>query len=278
MNITQEQLKISIREIATDLGVRVPQVQNLLCQERFIARIATLPEGDKFVWKGGSLILRAYRYLPKPRYTIDIDLMLMGQSLTDVPKLIHNAMNIDLDDGLKFISLTHTPMKRDLPYGGDRYEIKWTLFGKPGVQALRIDISAGDVVEPVVVKSDDIFLLPKISETVSLKVYPKEFILAEKLETLANFKTGSTRSKDLIDVWTLFKSGIDPQYAKKAIEDCFRRRKTSLDVEALKTILDNEIFQQAMEQQIKKKFATLSLPPLKKMFEEISTTLTTILE
>ena len=42
---------------------------------------------------------------------------------------------------------------------------------------------------------------------ISFQVYPPEFILAEKLETIIRFGTGNTRVKDFIDLDILIKSG-----------------------------------------------------------------------
>lgn len=67
--------KHKIVEVARKLGLRLPQLQLLIAQDGFMARLASLKEGKLFVWKGGSLMLRAYRHLQNPRFTTDIDLL-----------------------------------------------------------------------------------------------------------------------------------------------------------------------------------------------------------
>lgn len=54
MNWNQKTIKETLTHRAKSLGIRRPQAQNLLAQERFIARLAKTEFGTKFVWKGGS--------------------------------------------------------------------------------------------------------------------------------------------------------------------------------------------------------------------------------
>jgi hypothetical protein len=104
----------------------------LLCQERFLARLGSIAEGSAFIWKAGSLILRLYRTEGQPRYTIDVDFSISGISTDCVRGVIEKAMAINLQDGFAFTSITAQLMERDLPYGGDRYELDWTFFFKAG--------------------------------------------------------------------------------------------------------------------------------------------------
>lgn len=68
--------KSKIVERSKKLGLKLPQLQLLIAQDGFMARLARLKEGKLFVWKGGSLVLRAYRHLQKPRFTTDVDLLM----------------------------------------------------------------------------------------------------------------------------------------------------------------------------------------------------------
>lgn len=216
MKLNEQTAKQKIRDIAKSIGLKVPQTEILLAQERFMARLGTIPEGKHFVWKGGSLILRLYRTLPKPRFTIDLDLLVRGYNVSDVIILLKKATETDLSDGFQFHEISQTEMKRDTPYGGTRYRITWSFFKKPRSQTLDIDVCAGDAVEPRRVVSKDIFLIDIDQIPVSFQVYPAEFIFAEKLETVFKFKTGNTRVKDFIDLWTLSQSNLDIDAAEAA--------------------------------------------------------------
>ena len=143
----------------------------LLCQERFLARLGSIPEGRAFIWKGGSLIVRLYRTVAIPRYTIDVDLTVGGISSDSVRGVLEKAMRIDLGDGFVFTGITAHSMERDTPYGGERFELDWRFFSKGSSRKLRIDACAGDVVDPTTIGSREVFLLPFGSENIELKVH-----------------------------------------------------------------------------------------------------------
>jgi hypothetical protein len=56
--------------------------------------------------------------------------------------VLEKAMAIDLQDGFAFTSIIAQPMERDLPYGGDRYELDWTFFSKQGARKLKSEFRA----------------------------------------------------------------------------------------------------------------------------------------
>lgn len=72
--MNERELTLKIGQLAKSLKLRTPEVQMLLCQERFLAILGSIPKGRAFIWKGGSLIVRLYRTVTVPRYTIDVDL------------------------------------------------------------------------------------------------------------------------------------------------------------------------------------------------------------
>lgn len=191
---------------AKELGLRMPQVQLLLAQERFLARVATADKDQKLVWKGGSLVLRQYTALKKPRFTSDLDFLARGIAFEEAEELLLAAAKIDLKDGFQFLGVTKSEMERDTPYGGSRFEIAWSFQKKPQSEPLRIDLCAGDDVDPKKLDLQEIYLLQDENDGLSISVYLAEFIFAEKLETLVRFGTGNTRLKDFIDLWNFARS------------------------------------------------------------------------
>lgn len=268
MNWNQKTMKETLAHRAKSLGIRMPQAQNLLAQERFIARLAKTEFGTKFVWKGGSLILRAYSTLEIPRYTVDLDFLAKGILISDVKNVFNEAVKVHLDDGFIFKDITTVPMERDLTYGGERFEIAWTLFGKHNSEALKIDVAAGDIVKEKNIQMSDLFLCPDADETLSFLVYPREFIIAEKLETVVNFGTGNTRVKDLIDLWTL-KQNISVQDLIPAIEQCFKNRKTTLNWNEIKEIFSDDAYVQFVGEAMQRNYLYLKLPETKVMLKEL---------
>lgn len=263
MKINEATAKSKIREIADKIGLKIPQIEILLAQERFMARLGTVEEGKHFVWKGGSLLLRLYRSIPTPRFTIDLDLLVRGFKVDDVSSLLEKVAAVNLGDGFRFTQITHTPMKRETPYGGTRYKLTWTFFGKSRSQTLDIDVCAGDAVDPKKISSKDIFLIDIDPTAVSFNVYPAEYIFAEKLETIFRFKTGNTRVKDFVDLYSLSVGQLDQGALVRAIKKCFQTRNTILDAKLLEQILTDDGFLEDLETRRHRHFANLELPHMK---------------
>ena len=265
------QLRDKLGKTAKSMGLRMPQMQLLLCQERFLARLATLEESKYFVWKGGSLIIRQYQALEVPRYTVDIDLLAKGFQVSEVKAVFQKACNQNLNDSFSFINIEQTQMVRDTPYGGDRFEIDWMLFNKPHSEKLRIDVCTGDDVSPKILTSNELFLFPQEGEKLSLAVYPREFIFAEKLETVIRFGTGNTRLKDIIDLWALIQSGIDMDSLNQAVKRCFACRKSTWSAAQFSVIMSDQTYIQIMEQASIRRYSHLKLPDLNQMILDIKT-------
>lgn len=266
-------LRDRLAERAKTLGLRMPQVQLLLAQERFLARVATADRDQKLVWKGGSLVLRQYTALKIPRFTSDLDFLARGIAFEEAEELLMAAMKADLKDEFQFSKATKSEMERDTPYGGSRFEISWSFQKKPQSEPLRIDLCSGDDVDPRKVDLQEIYLLEDESDGLSISVYPAEFIFAEKLETLVRFGTGNTRLKDFIDLWNftqLAGEKFSAEKCAKAIERCFTRRGTVMAPNRWEKILGDHEFQEIMEEARQRNFPNLPVPEVPTMFKEIA--------
>lgn len=266
----QQSIRDALIIKSKEMGFRLPQMQMLLAQERFLARLYSLPEGKHFIWKGGSLIIRKYSSLEIPRYTVDIDLLLKGIDYKNTLGLLQKACNINLNDGFDYSkAFIITPMERETPYGGDGYEIQWTMFGKNQSAPLRIDVATGDIVDAHTSDFFDLAILPDDGLHISTYVYPPEFIFAEKLETIFRFGAGITRAKDLIDLWSLIKFGIDETKLKISVEACFKNRNRQFSFSELQDIMEDEFFIKNMMRLFKAKFNYLNLPSFKELSSDI---------
>jgi predicted nucleotidyltransferase component of viral defense system len=253
-------IRESLVKKSKELGLRLPQMQMLLAQERFLARLLSLDEGKYFIWKGGSLFLREYSTLETPRYTVDIDLLLRGIDFKKTFNILNKACDISLEDGFEFNEIISTPMERETPYGGDRFQIKWKMFGKSQSETLKLDICAGDVVTAIKKDFSELSILSDDDLGLSVNIYPAEFIFAEKLETLFRFGTGNTRCKDLIDLWSLIKLGMDDVKLRKAVKACFDNRSQVFSQVRLEEILRDEFFIKSMRRLAEAHFSNLELP------------------
>ena len=268
---TSHEIRSRLEDLKDKFHFRLPQMQTLLCQERFLLRLYQLREGKNYIWKGGSLLVR--RYQPpnqKPRFTVDIDLEALKISIAKTENVFKKAMSIDLKDGFQFSSLSRDTMKRDTPYGGERFSIEWSLFKKHQSESLKIDVCSGDSIEPESVKANELCIIEDISN-ISFQVYPPEFIFAEKLETIIRFGTGNTRVKDFIDLDTLIKSGLNTRKLKKAVKMCFECRGREFQIKELLRILNDKDFTSVLGETLKSKreYKRLDLPDMKELLKNI---------
>ena len=97
-------IRNQLENLKNKFHFRMPQMQTLLCQERFLLRLYQLKEGKNYIWKGGSLLVRLYQPMDqKPRFTVDLDLEAWNISLIKTEKVFKNAMNVDLKDGFSLV-------------------------------------------------------------------------------------------------------------------------------------------------------------------------------
>ena len=242
---------------------KMPQMQTLLCQERFLLRLYQLK-------KRGSLLVR--RYQPpnqKPRFTVDLDLEAWKTNVSKTEEIFKKAMTVDLKDGFKFSHVKKEPMKRETPYGGERFFLNWSLFDKNRSEALKIDVCSGDLIEPETVKASELCI--EDTGNISFQIYPPEFIFAEKLETVIRFGTGNTRVKDFIDLDTLIRKGLNIQKLKKAVRMCFKCRGRDFQIEELLKILNDKDFTEFLGEVLKnkKEYERLNLPDMKFLLKNI---------
>ncbi len=125
-------------------------------------------------------------------------------------------------------SLIHPHMN----YSGVRAVIK-AYFGKIRSK-VTIDIGFGDVVEPIE-KSLPLIHLSKVAlfeSTIRLSCYPKEFIFAEKLETLVFRKQLNSRMKDFHDLHSLISLSASQPFRNlnEVLKAVFEHRQTPLNL------------------------------------------------
>jgi len=195
-------------------------------QERLLYRISISDFSDRFVLKGGLLLLCLN--MPKYRPTKDIDLLAdkIKNDIKEIENIFGEIAKIFCDDGVKFIpsSISSERIKEDADYEGIRVKIEGTL--EQAVKRLQVDIGFGDIIIPGAIKMEFPSLLvnpPKI------KVYSVESIISEKFEAMVKLAMVNSRMKDFYDVYSLsLNHNFESDKLKKALESTFRRRKTTM--------------------------------------------------
>jgi hypothetical protein len=116
-----------------------------------------------------------------------------------------------------------------LAYTGSEITLQ-AIFGATKT-AMRMDLGFGDCVESIEYSMDLTATSkgPLFDSRISLHCYPKEFIFAEKLETVIFRGGGNTRMKDFHDLYSLIRLDVlNSELARKAVQFVFHHRKTPL--------------------------------------------------
>lgn len=193
--------------------------------ERLMYRIAQSPHRREFVLKGAMLI-RAWTSEPH-RPTRDLDFL--GRGEPDILRLegIFNDIwrTPVADDGVQLEpgSIRGEEIREAQEYGGIRMKMVARL-GNARIP-IQVDIGFGDAVTPGVKEIAYPVLLDFPSPR--LYAYPRETVVAEKLQAMVLLGAANTRMKDFFDVWLLARGfTFGGATLARAIAATFRRRKT----------------------------------------------------
>jgi predicted nucleotidyltransferase component of viral defense system len=239
-------------------------------QERFLGRLAVSGFVNRFVLKGG-LLLVAYN-VERARPTRDIDFLGVGlpDDYKDVESVMRQIASVDIDDGVRFLadSIRSEMIKEDANYEGVR--IKLTAKIGSARTSIQLDLAFGDVVSPQPIHMD----YPTLLDKTSFKVlaYSRESIVAEKLEAIVRLSTFNSRMKDFYDLLFLssefeFEGGL----LQEAIMKTFTRRQTS--IASAKELFDSDLADQVGFQRLweafKRRTNLTTNIDFKGIFEEI---------
>ena len=196
--------------------------------ERFLYRLATSPFADRFVLKG-ALLLTAWK-APITRPTIDIDLAgSTSNELDHMRSVVVELCKLNAgSDGVEFdtASIEVQRIKEDAEYEGVRIRFNATLAGAR--IPMQIDVGFGDVIVPRPVQVE----YPAILEFPPpvLRAYPKETVVAEKLEALTVLGMLNSRIKDYYDLALLARLyPFEGALLVEAIHSTFRHRGTAVE-------------------------------------------------
>lgn len=222
------QLKAVIKSLAGKFGITPQAVLQMYCLERLLERIAVSERGGCFVVKGGFLIASIIGI--ENRSTMDIDVTAKGFDVNqeNIASIFKHVCDIEIEDPLIF-SFNRV---EDIREGDDYPGIRVFLVAQYGKirTPLTVDVTTGDSIVP----SEIEFLYKCVfdDKVISVRAYPLENILAEKLETVVSRGIANTRPRDFYDIFTLYamkKSDIDFDILRQAVE-ATSARKGSLEV------------------------------------------------
>ena len=200
--------------------------------ERFLYRLSKSPSSDRFILKG-ALLLTAWR-APQSRPTMDIDLAgRTSNELDHIAGLVGTVCEVVAEpDGVEFnrASIEVGRIKEDADYEGVRVRFHATL-AKARIP-MQIDIGFGDVIVPGPTEIEYPTLLDFPAPL--LRAYPKETVIAEKLEALTKLGLLNSRMKDYYDLALLSRMySFEGENLIAAIVATFAHRGTSIEAEPI---------------------------------------------
>jgi predicted nucleotidyltransferase component of viral defense system len=231
-NPLEQALKSKLQQIAKDVQQDPLAIWQNLFLERFLVRLAHSPYQHHFVLKGGILLSK---YVQLGRETQDLDFFAknLKNEVNGLETIFRTIAQLDIGDGFEFKDVTIRPLSHPhMSYLGAHISMR-AFFGKIRFK-VTIDLGFGDQVKEI---RQDLPLLrtskgPLFEESISINCYPKEFIFAEKLETVIYRGGANSRMKDFHDLYTMI-TGQEQTYLqnfKDAIAAVFTHRQTPMNL------------------------------------------------
>lgn len=222
----------SIRQRLLNLAHKTTQDYNRLLVryslERFLYRIGQSDFSDRFILKGAMLL--AVWSEQQYRATQDLDLLGIGnnspEELVRVFRKIA-AVHTPNPDGMGYLaeSIRADIIREDMRYEGVRIRMESRL-GNARIP-LMIDIGFGDAITPAPLVAEFPALLDAPAPTI--RMYPRETVIAEKLEAMVALGEANSRMKDFADLWYLSRHfDFGGALLSEAIASTFEHRKTTI--------------------------------------------------
>lgn len=221
----------SVRERLRNLSRKTGEDFQLLLTrfvvERLLYRLAQSEHRDHFVLKGAVLFTLWTGEMHRP--TRDVDFLGFGDPsamrLGDVFRTLC-TLAVD-DDGLEFdpTSVAVEAIREDQEYGGQR--VKFDVRLGQARLTLQVDVGFGDAITPAAEEVEYPTLLGM--DPPRLKAYPKETVVAEKLEAMVQLGMANSRMKDFYDLLVMSRTfPFEGEALRQAVAATFARRGTAL--------------------------------------------------
>lgn len=229
--------------LARDRGEDFQLVLLRYANERLLYRLAKSKHGSRFVLKGAALFT-LWTGTPH-RATRDLDLLGFGEATESNILAVFREVLATLveDDGVRFDASTLEvgQIREGQEYGGIRAEILARIASAQ--VRLQVDIGFGDAITPAAVEIEFPALLD--FQAPRLHAYPRETVVAEKVEAMVQLGMANSRMKDFYDVALLSRIfEFDGEVLARAIRATFDRRKTPIPA-ALPVALTSEFAEDA---------------------------------
>ncbi len=198
--------------------------------ERFLYRLSCSAYKNEFILKG-AMLFQLWEQNPH-RATKDLDLLAEGDIGSNAihKKVVAICNTVVAEDGLYFdlTGLSIKEIREEARYGGKRVRFVARL-GSARIP-IQIDIGTGDAVTPAPTDMAYPTLLGMAMPQVL--AYPRETVVAEKLEAIIELGMDNSRMKDFFDLWFIFTTfKDDPDVLALAVKHTFARREQPIPLE-----------------------------------------------
>ena len=212
--------------VARTTGQDFQQLLTRFAIERLLVRLVESTHADEFILKGAMLFVI---WVDEPhRATIDLDLL--GRGTIDEERLhrvFTSLAEADRDDDALDFDASSIALRRIRE--GERYEgiqVRMTAtLGKARIH-VKVDVGFGDAVTPGP-RAVSFPTLLDISP-LTVRAYPRETVVAEKLHAVVTLGIANSRLKDFYDLWFLARRfDFDGATLLEAVSATFERRQTA---------------------------------------------------
>lgn len=197
--------------------------------DRLLARMFSETENRPawYLKSGYAIELR----IETARTTKDIDLSIAARepiTPASLHRMVDDAASLDLADGFVF-QIGESILDLDAaPQGGSRFPVRARMAGRPFV-GFHVDIGIGDdLMEPTdQIEGEGWFDFAGLPRP-EFRMISCEQQFAEKLHAYTRARTDrdNSRVKDLVDLFLLMRTEMEPRRLRESIERTFSRRAT----------------------------------------------------
>jgi predicted nucleotidyltransferase component of viral defense system len=215
---------LDLQREAKRTGRPTDELIQLYALECFLDRLVHSEFAGTFILKGGVLL--AALDARRPTRDIDFAVRVFENSAEKVLSAVRTIAAIPLDDGMTFDSsgAAAEAIREQDSYSGIRVTLGGTL--SRAVVRFHVDVNVGDPIWP---EPQQISLPRLIDGAISVRGYPLEMVLAEKIVTALERGTANTRWRDFVDIYVLTRHyQIDAQTLHSSIQRVAQFRNVAL--------------------------------------------------
>lgn len=215
---------LDLQREAKRTGRPTDELIQLYALECFLDRLVHSEFADTFILKGGVLL--AALDARRPTRDIDFAVRVFENSAEKVLSAVRTIAAIQLDDGVTFDSsgAAAEAIREEDSYSGIRVTLGGTL--SRAVVRFHVDVNVGDPIWP---EPQQISLPRLIDGAISVRGYPLEMVLAEKIVTALERGTANTRWRDFVDIYVLTRHyQIDAQTLHSSMQRVAQFRNVAL--------------------------------------------------